>query len=524
MKANKHITKLISLAFLPVLALFFAACGASAPVTPVQIPSAIEFAGGDVTGDIPVRMGNGLSFIVKDADGVTMTVLPSGVTAELYDPISGETIPAGGVCGSFEIVDGKIVYTAPDNWNGIQSRCGIRGIYDGQPFANVYTMKVSLSPTVAQHLNFVSKPVVESASYPNFDIDPTGNLFVCYSALGGVYFTKSDDAGDTWSRPVKVHDEPNLICSIEVSDDLQTIAIAGRYSDLTEEGFVSMTEAISFSINGGSSFAPLVYVYPTLEVESESYTFRPPVIAMDSNNVVHYLVYLDSLADAHTYVVTCTAGGCVGEIDQTDVSGEATSLPSIAIGSDNAMSVVWANSSELKLNSLSYANGAYQVGTPVALSGSSPVVSGISVIKDKNDAPVVSWMKGTSDDPYAVDVYVGLWEEVTSAFTASRVSDVDSSVYKFGSAVFVTYDNYKHVLYKVYQVEDGEDVPYVYYTLEDDDGAYSASKEINIDGFALSYSSMNLKTDLVGRAYIIWNSYDYVTHEQAVHLSVGTIE
>jgi len=99
-------------------AMFLYACAASAPVTPIQIPSSIEFADNAIV----LNMQDSISL---SADGDF-----SAGEVKFTDLSTGE-IDESGKCGTSTVEDDVVVLTGPNNWPNAQSRCTVCFEYDG---------------------------------------------------------------------------------------------------------------------------------------------------------------------------------------------------------------------------------------------------------------------------------------------------------------------------------------------------------------------------------------------------------
>ena len=63
----------------------------------------------------------------------------------------------------------------------------------------------------ATDTNLVADKVDMTSHWPDFDLDPAGNLYITWSESGqggraaGIWYSRSTDAGRTWAAPVKVN-------------------------------------------------------------------------------------------------------------------------------------------------------------------------------------------------------------------------------------------------------------------------------------------------------------------------------
>lgn len=496
-----------------VALIFMSGCGASSPTTPAQIPTSVEYAGGEVSGAISVQMDKGLSFVVKDADGNTIT--DPEITVELLDTsasanVSGagkslvvmaDQVVTDGSCGTTSISGSEIAYTAPNNWKGVASTCKLRGIYNGETLEGQSDIKISLSPTKTGSLLFSSAKILSNFDGPALDVDNSGNLFICGRSLDGSWglnVYKSSDLGVTFTSPVTLatgHFDYN--CSIGVSGDGSTVAVAWWHEGENNDIDVAM------SSDNGASFS------------SASTAFSKPSsgtdvgVAVDSNNVVHVVSSITD-GDVNYYVAACTASSCGTPFKITSRASPGGFTPKISISSDDKIYIIWRDRyqelcTDAYIAQLTYVSNSYSIANSsqitdctanLSTNDASPVVN--------RDGTVFISRSDSTTTPLASDIYSNTWNPNTGAFASSvLVSDIASSLNSLVSRPFISYDNNMHVLYVSYGAS--YDDANVWHTMDDGNGGFTVSRNIELTKFNYQNTTIKVKTDLVGRPYIIWN-------------------
>ncbi len=542
-KMNRVVCFILSL---PLLWVASYSCGgttgASSPITPAQIPSSIEYAGGEVSGDIVVQMGKSLNFNIKDADGAVMTDL-TGVTLKYTDAESGEEV-SDGSCGTDAIVNGQVVFTAPADWPNVSSKCSIEGVYNDAALADIsaaksgvnpsaalsgtFRVKVTIEPTVADtSLTFATLPVFTSAYSPDMAIDDDGVVYICYRSLEAtraIYFSKSADTGSTWSTPVKIVEGQNdYSCSIAVRDD--NVAVTWRHSGT--RGVDNTSDRMAYSADGGATFGSVLTV---VEVAASN---TKPYVVIDSNGVAH-IISTDNLDKS---ITACSASSC-GTSAQITTNSTAVSGadPRVAIASDDTIYVVWRDSqynatySDVYISQITYNGTSHTVGTNTRITDStanSAYVLSPAVVVNRSDAPAIAWAyMGLSGDSYYSNIHTSTFDPDTGAIgTAAKINDIDQS--NVAAVVELFYDAYgaASALYQSYgsNFDNGD----VWFTTEDGSGGFIDSTQVDITGWVYTRTSLNLRADLSGRPYVIWDVVTYVggtLTDSYILIGVGRIQ
>lgn len=511
-----------------LLIIALASCGgspASSPVSPVQIPTSIEYAGGEVSGDIAVQMGKSLNFNVKDEDGTVMTDL-TGVSLIFTDGESGETV-SDGSCGSYEIVDGQAVYTAPTDWPNVPSKCSISGSYNGDALADIsaakdivspdealsgtYEVIVTIEPTIAAtNLVFETLPVVTGASGPDFAIDEDGALYVCYrdvetdpSIPEPIYFIKSIDKGASWSSPIEVASGVgwnDYSCAIEVLGD--NVVIVYRHNGTRDVDDTS--DNVVRSTDGGVTFGPTLTV---LEVTAGN---AKPQVVIDSNNIAHVI----STSGTTKSVIECSATSC-GTAAQITATAASDADPRVAIAGDDTISVVYRDTqynstySDVYISQIA-SDGTISAGVRITDSTANDAyVLSPTVVVDRDGAPVIAWAYMGLTDSFFSNVFTSTFNPDTGeASEAVQINDNDPSDISAVVEQFVDASGFINSMYMSYG--SGFDHGIVRYTIEDGVGGFIASKEEDITGWVYDRTTMNVRVGNAGWPSFIWDVRTYV--------------
>lgn len=533
-----------------IIGFLAASCGgsASAPTTPAQVPTSteyiatpttVEYAGGAVTGDISVQMGKTLSFIIKDETGATITNLedytltPKFSVLSAIESLSAKSLNNGkatevtdGSCGSASASNSTLLYTAPLNWAGVASRCQMTVEYQSTALTGTFSQKISLSPTVAsEDLTFASGKIFTNSAEGAIDIDDDGIIHMCYRSLSGswgINYTKSSDTGTTWSTPVElISGNKETRCVIAASRDGSKVAVAWKYDGTGARGDEDK-ERMAYSSNSGSSFStPVTYLTGPTEV------LRPSIV-MDSSGTAHIASSTSTTKLATACTTTCGTPTTVVTSSSSDIE------PRLVISTNDVLHMIWddtrngAANTDVFIAQLTYNGTSYSLGTNYQLTSSASLgtdVRDTNATLDRNNVPVITWTSFVDTTPYSSYIYLAEWNPVSATqSTPARISDVDPLILPYLSSPFISYDNYKHVLYVSYgaNLNDGNS----WYTMQNDSGGFIASKQIEITGFVYQRTTTNLKTDIVGHPYIIW---DYVTYSNGaltasdIYFAKGTL-
>lgn len=149
---------------------------ASAPVTQPQIPTAVEYAGGDITGDLSAQVGKSLLFSAIDEDGETVS--DPDITMKVFDP-EGELIDYGSVV----IEDEEISYTLGQCLPNVPSWVTLKFYYEDEEIGSFRT-NVSVDPN--SEYSFTDGVLISAeggyADTPSLVAASNGTLYACYRA------------------------------------------------------------------------------------------------------------------------------------------------------------------------------------------------------------------------------------------------------------------------------------------------------------------------------------------------------
>lgn len=454
---------------------------ASAPTSPAQIPTAIEYAGGDVSGDISVQTDTTATFIAKDVDGNiiedpsvidVVLKLPDGtVVSSLNKATLAETSSYGTVT-----TDGSnIIYTAPNADFSDTNRLTLEFSYSDasanmskatQQVLDTYTTLTSPSKDAVESGNYAPTELlrIEDIENPRPDIvsDKQNNLYLCY---GGYFYQKSENDGIDWSDAIALSDD-------ELSNTFATNCTIETYADYVAVAWSlnSTSSKIAVSTNGGDTFG--------IPTSLNGYFFD---MKFDTNGALHVLK--SALGEGScaynmeyfTYNIDDLDNPSVGPImvNGEDCSVTIDSTPQLAVvGAGSAVYVVWTDdrdSSDARpLYDAYFATLENEAFTETKISSTvsdDEVLWAIdlNISIDRNNAAVVSWNMFTADilgyigeAPMIGGYYLATYLEILNAnasFDEYLVdSDTDFSVdptwwYGRTSAV-ADYANNYHIFYR----------------------------------------------------------------------------
>ena len=129
-------------------------------------------------------------------------------------------------------------------------------------------------PKLVTHVNVYNEPQIRNGVFlPSAATDrTTGNIYVAYQGrtAGGapkIFFTKSANAGDTWTTPIAISDNPATAGvfnpAIAASDDGQTLT-ATFYDHRSNPGSNTLVDLyLAQSLDGGATWQPNIRVSAT---------------------------------------------------------------------------------------------------------------------------------------------------------------------------------------------------------------------------------------------------------------------
>jgi hypothetical protein len=148
MNRSKYIVLFISLFLL-------GACGgATAPVTPAQIPTTVSMAAAEYEGGI----------VLKLATDVTATADEDCSECEVVFTVGGTEVTDGS-CGTFEISGEDITITGPDTWPNLESTCDLAVLYEDEPLDLTIAGLPSASTSMAKGLTKANGAVKSLTAY-----------------------------------------------------------------------------------------------------------------------------------------------------------------------------------------------------------------------------------------------------------------------------------------------------------------------------------------------------------------------
>lgn len=165
---------------------------------------------------------------------------------------------------------------------------GMLYVIYSQPGTTMFRLARSRDQGQSWEFSDLSYPISSITAYvhaPALAVDEEGNLHFVWSPasppdgypLLGVYYTRSNDQGSTWSTPIQLADERQGDASLAVwNDEVHVLwngdaAIRGRY--------------YRYSADGGQSWEPAE------KLGSEGGLQRPPGLIVDNRGSVHALLH-----------------------------------------------------------------------------------------------------------------------------------------------------------------------------------------------------------------------------------------
>lgn len=540
-------------------------CGsnpASAPITPIQIPTSIEYAGGEASGEIPVMMGKTLEFVARDADG-NMVTDPSVVDTQIIGSDGSEI--TGESCGTVAISDSNIVYTAANAYCNVASEITLEFTYSSSSSNLADILKADLEAAVLAQPNIittVSPDAITSAVY-NFDTSPvlisdnyavkpvvtvisTGVAFGCFVEYedSNLMITKSTDSGRTWSTPARVDISTYTpgMCAIAAFDSSN---IAVGWSATTQvDDLSSAYYYVAFSSDGGLTFGSpqKISVDPVQTSTGPMHDYGWFNIVYDQNGLLHAVYWSEKQVEQYVYnayYAYCSAdAGCSGttmfnetaDVLDTGLWPTSGRLVPLAVDGTGPVKIysVWANDSDpaqtaLYMGEINYTSG--QTPTLVRneradnLSGtySSYDVYGPNIIIDRNGAPVIVF-SGSDKVTGLSNIYLAKWFSdggSGGAFGPNiQVSDLASNFISNFSTITSDASNNLHILFSYVPLDSESNADWnasgVRHTMTayvgDGGLADSLDSVPSRDVFIGlgSNDTINTVNDRAGRTYVIW--------------------
>jgi hypothetical protein len=160
----------------------------------------------------------------------------------------------------------------------------------------------SLSQIINASISNATYSVFKNASTPAVAIDPNSNsLYMVYfkneTAGANLYIQKSTDMGKTFSQPVRVNDVKDSInvedqwsapaVAVGPNNDIHVVWYKADHSNPDKYPFGQVTIQYSRSVDGGSTFSPVVNPAPNDPKGEQSYPFL--AVSADGQVYISYL-------------------------------------------------------------------------------------------------------------------------------------------------------------------------------------------------------------------------------------------
>ena len=367
------------------------------------------------------------------------------------------------------------------------------------------------SPTVQ-----VDQPPGFQGSQPSLAVGSDGVVYVSFSAWSNaltgtdVFFTKSANGGRTWTVPVRVNDDAGGASQTESSLAL----------DAQNEIFIVWTDTrrgtndvyFSKSTDAGSSFSANV---PVNDVAPQAQ--QEPDIAVDSaaNPVQVHLVWTDyrnlGTTGPDIYYANSTDGGLSFNPNvrlNTDAGAAEQGSPAIAVAPDRSVDVVWRDSRVPAQGADIYFTKSTDRGfTWVPATSVNHDVGNVpqtepSIAVNETGAIFVAWTDYRNGISNA-DIYATRSTNGGSSFAAeSRVNDDPSQVQQIQPSIAAAAGKVQ-VAWSDYRT--GGFWPYAIYTASSEDGlAWSTNVKVNGNTGRELQTTPSTGIDASGDVVVAW--------------------
>ncbi|MCK4672611.1 T9SS type A sorting domain-containing protein [candidate division WOR-3 bacterium] len=191
-------------------------------------------------------------------------------------------------------------------------------------------------------------------SRPHLTLDALGNIYIAYRLKNDntdnqdIYFTKSTDGGDSFSSPIMVNDSVEVLyqddCAIAVDSSGQNVYIVWEDK---REPLYEVDIYFAHSTDGGTSFLPSMRVN-----DDDSAMQWHPVITCDETGQNVYVAWMDNRDTLHGWDVYFSRSTDYGQTfepnylisDTTTTGGTVQGYPSIYYKND-IIYLVWRDQS-----------------------------------------------------------------------------------------------------------------------------------------------------------------------------------
>jgi hypothetical protein len=333
---------------------------------------------------------------------LTVTPASSGIA-----PPMNATRTAGFSTGSVKADGSGVLHAVTDDDSGAVTGSEVfyRRSTDG---GATFTAPVKLHPTGAL--------ARESA----FTIDPTGRIFVVWSGrfiadpTPRIYFVKSTDGGASFSAPLAINGNTGYAVLPNIAADRSGNLVVGWY-DLSGDAPVV---GWSRSTNAGTSFSTPVAIFDSPNV------FTRPAVAIDSKNNA-YLAWIQQSSSASVIrLAVSKAGGAFGAPTTATDSSILSFAPDLAVGPDDSLGLatytraIVSNLAQNRVIAFQRStNGGTSFSSPVFLSSAADQSYVPAIVFEPSGAIDVVWEEFDGNDLQS-DVWVARSTNGGAGFSA----------------------------------------------------------------------------------------------------------
>ncbi|MBT3182048.1 MAG: hypothetical protein HN337_06030 [Deltaproteobacteria bacterium] len=498
-----------------LLALFISGCGAAAPVPPSSIPTAVEYAGEKINGQVIAQWGEDLLF-TADADA-------SDVVVTFTDGATGEEITDGSY-GTATIEGENITITAPDSWvpNALSqinvdftlpaSASISLGLSKDDTSRNLGSdeLRTTIDPLNEERigeLTFESVPFKTEAGEPDMDVY-RGGLYACYQSpedTGSIYLATADwEIENIREYDAAFEGGDYVDCMVRASNDRVAIVTTYGSGSLTDPR--GTHHVVKYLETGEAQFGS------TIEINSNVTNADAIDAVFDENGVMHLV---NTKNDSSNEIWACGATSCDSSMTIADGSANGESGSKIAYLGDGIFHVVFtdnrANGSayrDVRLAVIQYDSGSgYTLVGDYKVAGTESSLEyaiGPSVIIDSDGNSIVTWVY-INQTTITSTVHMTKFDSATkTSGEVKELTGVDPELLPVASATFIDPRNTIRALINYYGTYPDFDDGGVISSIGTYDGEMVDSDDIQIPNFSVTDTFIRHGSSQVGRAYIIF--------------------